>query len=146
MMAPLASEIAVSAVELRSGPRRPEAGEWPDERAAKPIHPAWSSECEVMTTSQRSVLLSVSARRADLQIVATSETVALDLQARNYTADGRLQRQNALAVLSVEEARKVRDLLDQALSASENVADPRQTSLWSPATHTRKTGAGRRLS
>lgn len=78
------------------------------------------------------------APRADFQIVATHDTLVLDLQTRNCRVDGRLMHQSALAQLSVGDARRLRDLLDQALDAAEVVDDPRQTRLWSGAVEARR--------
>jgi len=83
---------------------------------------------------QLPVLLSLDTPRAEFQVVATCDHVVIDIQCRNLTTDGQLSHEYALAHLSVRDARRLRNLLDQAIAASQDVPDPRQTSLWSPAT------------
>ena len=72
---------------------------------------------------QLPVLLSLDIPRAEFQVVPTCDHVVFDIQCRNLTTDGLLSHEYALA-----------HLLDQAIAASQDVPDPRQTSLWSPAT------------
>ena len=81
-----------------------------------------------------SVLLSLDTPHAEFQVVPTCDHVVIDIQCRNLTTDGLLSREYALAHLSVRDAKRLRNLLDQAIAASQDVPDPRQTSLWSPAT------------
>jgi hypothetical protein len=69
----------------------------------------------------------------ELQIAATHCAVVLDVHARNWDTEGQLHQDTALAHLSISDAARLRDLLNEAIVAAEN-ADPRQPGLWSDAT------------
>jgi hypothetical protein len=78
-------------------------------------------------------LLSLSTQYSSFSCVVTATGAVLDIQAR-YVVDGRPRRQAALAQMSLCDLRRLRDLLDEALTASERVDDPRQTAMWAPIT------------
>src|SRR3954453_7716719 len=82
-------------------------------------------------SSHKSVLLSRDALRIEFQIAAMGDYIVLDIQARNFATDGHQHTHYALADLSMRDARRLRDLLNQAIAASQDAPDPRQTSLWS---------------
>ncbi|MFL5252506.1 MAG: hypothetical protein ACJ8AI_06355 [Rhodopila sp.] len=83
--------------------------------------------------SSTSRLLSLDTARAEFQAVVTHGNVVLDVQTRHFASDGREQRQYALADLSLKDAARLRNLLNEAIAASQDVDDPRQTSFWSDA-------------
>jgi hypothetical protein len=73
----------------------------------------------------------------EIQIVAGSECVVVDVQARNYDTAGHLHRDHALANLSLTAAARLRDLLSEAIDHARSVTlDSRQTALWSNAAST----------
>jgi hypothetical protein len=67
----------------------------------------------------------------EIQIVAGSDRVAVDMQTRNYDTAGHLRRDHALASLSLTAAARLRDLLSEAIDHAHSVTlDSRQTPLW----------------
>jgi hypothetical protein len=54
----------------------------------------------------------------EAQIVATSDSIVLDLRSRIYDISGHLHRDHALAHLSVATAIRLRELLGEAIEAS----------------------------
>jgi hypothetical protein len=78
-----------------------------------------------------SKLLSMDTARCEFQAVATRDHLVLDIATRNYGVDGRERREYALAHLSLRDAARLARLLAEAIVASQNAPDPRQTSLWS---------------
>jgi hypothetical protein len=86
-------------------------------------------------THNTSRLFSSAGTWGETQIVATRETVVVDLQTRNYDTAGHLHRDHALAVLSLSAAARLRDLLDEAITHAASVTlDTRETAIWSDAT------------
>ena len=81
-----------------------------------------------VTTSAR--LLSPGGTRGEVQLVATSSHVILDLEGRNYDTTGFPCRDRALANLSLETAIRLRELLNEAIAAATE-ADPAHPGLWS---------------
>lgn len=67
---------------------------------------------------QASRVLSLATTRSDFSCIVTCDGAVLDVQAR-YLVDGRPRRQAALAQMSLRDLRRLRDLLDEALTASE---------------------------
>jgi len=57
-----------------------------------------------------------------VDLVASSRGVVLSVLGRNYGTTGRRQDYNALAGLSVAEARRLRRLLDEAIAVAEDCA------------------------
>jgi hypothetical protein len=72
--------------------------------------------------------------RAEFQIVTTHSHVVLDVTARNFGVDGREHREYCLAHLSLRDATRLQRLLSEAIAASQDVPDPRQTSMWGNST------------
>ena len=69
----------------------------------------------------------------EVDLVASSRGVVLSVAGRNYDTTGRLQKDNALAGLSVPDARRLHRLLDEAIAVAEDcVVD--QPDFWSAAT------------
>jgi hypothetical protein len=62
------------------------------------------------------------------QVTVAREHVVVDLQSRNYDTGGHLHCEHALARLPLQKARRLRDLLDQAIEASRVTTQP---GLWS---------------
>lgn len=85
-------------------------------------------------TASTSRLLSLDTPRAEFQAVTTHDAVVLDVQSVHYGTDGREHRQYAIARLTLRDAARLQRLLAEAIAASQDVPDPRQTSLWSNAT------------
>jgi hypothetical protein len=81
-----------------------------------------------------SALYSLDTPRAEFQVVTTCDHLVLDVQARNYATDGRERREYALVHMNLADARKLYRLLAEAIAASQDLPDPRQSSLWSNAT------------
>jgi hypothetical protein len=69
--------------------------------------------------------------------------VVLDLETRNYDVAGVLHRDHALANLPIETARRLRDLLDEAIEASLDASAAHQANLWSESTMRAVAGQGR---
>jgi hypothetical protein len=78
-------------------------------------------------------LFSISGTFGDAQIVATASRVLIDLQTRNYDANGDLRKHHALADLPLEMASSIHDLLGKAIAAAAD-APEHQPGLWSEAT------------
>jgi hypothetical protein len=73
----------------------------------------------------------------EIQIVAGSDRLVVDVQARNYDTAGHLHRDHALADLSLAAAARLRDLLSEAIEHCHSVTlDRRQTALWSNSAST----------
>jgi len=81
-----------------------------------------------ITTSAR--LLSLGGTWGEVQLVATSSHVILDLEGRNYDTAGFPCRDRALANLSLETAIRLRELLNEAIAVATE-ADPAHPGLWS---------------
>jgi hypothetical protein len=71
---------------------------------------------------------SVSGTFGELQVTGSREHVVVDVQSRNYDTVGHLHCEHALARLPLQQALRLRDLLDQAIEASRVTAQP---GLWS---------------
>jgi hypothetical protein len=80
-----------------------------------------------------SSLYSMAGSFGEFQVVATPKAVVLDVQAQAWDVDGRRRHQSALAHLTVSEAGRLRDLLNEAIIVAE-AADARQPGLWSETT------------
>jgi hypothetical protein len=70
----------------------------------------------------------------NIQIVSTRGNVVMDIATRNYDTAGHLHRDYALANLPVATAMRLRDLLDEAISAALDASADDQQALWSDAT------------
>jgi hypothetical protein len=73
---------------------------------------------------------------AEFQLIACSESVVVDVQAKNYDTSGHLHHDHCLANLSLTAAARLRDLLSEAVDHARCVTlDNRQTAAWggSPA-------------
>jgi hypothetical protein len=80
-------------------------------------------------------LFSTAGTWGEAQIVSTSDSIVLDLQSRIYDTTGRLNREHALANLSISTAIRLRELLGEAIEASLDASAARnQPGLWSNAT------------
>src|SRR5690242_416256 len=79
-------------------------------------------------------LRSIDGTFGEVQIVAVANRVVVDLQARNYDTGGFLNRDHALASLSLDAAIQLRDSLSAAILAAEN-ASPHHLGIWSDATN-----------
>jgi hypothetical protein len=89
-------------------------------------------------------LLSCAGTFGEIQIVAASENVVVDVEARNYDTAGHLHRDRALANLSLAAAARLRDLLSEAIDHAHAVTlDRRQTALWSDSAVRAVAGRGR---
>jgi hypothetical protein len=80
-----------------------------------------------------SSLYSMAGAFGEFQVVATPKAVVLDVQAPAWDVDGRRRHESALAHLTVSEAGRLRDLLNEAIIVAES-ADARQPGLWSETT------------
>jgi hypothetical protein len=78
-------------------------------------------------------LFSISGTFGDAQIVATRSRVLIDLRTRNYDSGGILRKHHALANLPLETACRLRDLLNEAITAAAEALQ-HQPGLWSEAT------------
>ena len=76
-----------------------------------------------------------------IQFVSSDRRVLIDLSADFYDADGYPQRAHAVASLAIDDVRRCRALLDQAIKAAES-ADPRQTGLCFDVADAAPTGQG----
>jgi hypothetical protein len=88
-------------------------------------------------------LFSVGMPSAEIQIVATSTGLVLDVQAENIGTDGHPHRCHAVARLPLDAAMQFETALQSAIDAAWGLdhpiterSDPRQTVLWSNATLT----------
>lgn len=91
------------------------------------------SRPNLVTTCAR--LLSTGGTWGEIQIVSMSESLVLDVQARNYDSAGHLRRDHAVVNISVQTAVRLRQLLGEAIEASLDVSAGRaQPGLWSDAT------------
>ena len=86
------------------------------------------SRLRPVTASAR--LLSPGGTRGEVQPVATSSHVLLDLEGGNYDTTGFPCRDRALANLSPETAIRLRELLNEAIAVATE-ADPAHPGLWS---------------
>jgi hypothetical protein len=68
------------------------------------------------------------------QIVAVPNRIIVDLQTQNYDTAGLLNRNHALASLSLDAAIQLRDLLSEAIIAAASAAPP-HPGIWSDATN-----------
>jgi len=79
-------------------------------------------------------LRSVGGTFGEVQIVAISNRVVVDLQTQNYDTAGFLNRNHALASLPLDAAIQLRDVLSEAIVTAEN-ARPHHPGIWSDATN-----------
>lgn len=96
-------------------------------------------------------LFSMHTQAAEIQIVASSRGIVLDLQATNIDTEGHARASHAITKLCLDEAMGLAALLENAISAAWDIddpmterTDPRQTALWSPATFTAPCRTSRR--
>ena len=96
-----------------------------------------------MQPDTRASLFSVGIPSAEIQIVANSTDLVLDLQAENLDTDGQARRCHAVARLPLDIAMQLELTLGRAIDAAWGLddpiterSDPRQTALWSNATFT----------
>jgi hypothetical protein len=89
-------------------------------------------------------LLSMATRDGNVtvQIVSTSTSIVLDLQANNFDTSGRLNRSHAVAKFDLDDAMRLETALTNAIDtawqydvAPTERTDCRQTQLWSDVTH-----------
>jgi hypothetical protein len=83
-----------------------------------------------LTKSYSTALYSTSGRFGEIQLLATSQDIVLDVQAQCNGGDGQRRRQYAPAQLPLADARHLRGLLDAAIRAAETAASP-PSRLWS---------------
>jgi hypothetical protein len=91
----------------------------------------------------RASLFSVGTPSTEIQIVATSTGLVLDVQAENIGTDGHSRRCHAVARLPLDVAMQFETTLGRAIDAAWGLnepiterSDPRQTALWSNARFT----------
>lgn len=77
------------------------------------------SGCRQSNTSN---LFSVSGTFGELQVVASGDSVVVDVQSRAYDTTGRLHRDHAATRLPLRIAMRLRDLLDRAIVVSADFA------------------------
>jgi hypothetical protein len=77
---------------------------------------------------------SVAGTFGELQVAATHDRVVVDVQSRNYDTIGQLYCEHALVRLPLNTAIRLRDLLDQAIEASQNIFAAAQPGLWTNST------------
>jgi hypothetical protein len=68
---------------------------------------------------------------AEIQLVATSRDLLLDVQTTRIDVCGWPKKEHATVVLDFEDAVRLELLLGDAITAATAAEDPRQTSLWS---------------
>ena len=85
--------------------------------------------------SRNTSLFAMNGIFGQIQFVSSDQRVLIDLSADLYDEHGYPQHEHAVTSLGLDDARRCRTLLDQAIEAAES-ADPRQAGLWSDATHT----------
>jgi hypothetical protein len=88
-------------------------------------------------------LFSIATPTVEIQLVASSRDLLVDLQATGYDVSGHRHLSHATAALSLDDALRLEMVLGDAISAVLAIDDPRQTALWSPATYS-NTSARRR--
>ncbi len=71
----------------------------------------------------------ISAQSAEVRVLAAASRVLLDVQTRYFDTVVRFRRDHACACLSVCEARRLREMLGEAIVVATE-SDPRQASLW----------------
>jgi hypothetical protein len=86
-------------------------------------------------------LFSTSGTFGEIDLVGCGRGVTLSVTGRNYDTTGRLHCDNVVTNLSTAEARRLRNLLGEAIAAAEDAAVD-QPGLWSDAT-LRYTGVGK---
>jgi hypothetical protein len=89
--------------------------------------------------NRRPILLSSAGRWGAADIVGTGHGVTLSLTGENYDVTGWLRSSSALANLSLDDARRLSGLLNEAIAFCEDTADQRQDALpavWSPSSFT----------
>jgi hypothetical protein len=91
----------------------------------------------------RASLFSVGIPSAEIQIVATSKGLVLDVQAESTGTDGHARRCHAVAKIPLDVAMQLELTLGRAIDAAWGLddpiterSDPRQAALWSNATFT----------
>jgi hypothetical protein len=89
----------------------------------------------------RASLFSVGTSSAEVQIVATSTGLVLDLQADNIDTEGHVRRCHATAKLPIEVAMQFETALQNAIDTAWGMydpiterSDPRQMALWLQST------------
>ena len=97
----------------------------------------------VRATTTSSRLFSIGTATTEIQIVATTFGLVIDLQADNIDTDGHARRCHATARLPADVAMQLEIAVQKANDVAWGVddpiterSDPRQTALWSPATFT----------
>jgi hypothetical protein len=83
----------------------------------------------------RGGLFSIATPTAEIQLVASSRDLLVDLQATSYDVSGHRRLSHATAALTLDDAIRLEMVLSDAISAVLAIDDPRQTALWSPATY-----------
>jgi hypothetical protein len=78
-----------------------------------------------------SCLFSMASNTAEIQLVATSRDLLLDVQTTRVDVCGWPRAEHATAALSLAEAIRLELLLGDAITAAMAASDPRQTRLWS---------------
>jgi hypothetical protein len=102
--------------------------------AARPIHRKVQFLMHQQRIHNTGFLRSIGGTFGEVQIVAVSNRVVVDLQTQNYDTGGFLNRKHALASLPLDAAVQLRDLLSEAIVAAEN-ARPHHPGIWSDATN-----------
>ena len=80
-------------------------------------------------------LFSIATPTVEIQLVASSRDLLVDLQATSYDVSGHRHLSHATAALSLDDAIRLEMVLGDAISAVLAIDDPRQTALWSPVTY-----------
>jgi hypothetical protein len=70
----------------------------------------------------------------DIDCIASRDKRVISIFTRHPEGNGLQHRQSAMLQLTIQDARHLQCLLAHAIEAAESAEDPRQTSLWSPAT------------
>jgi hypothetical protein len=76
-------------------------------------------------------LFSMASNTAEIQLVATSRDLLLDVQTTRIDVCGWPKAEHATVVLDFEDAVRLELLLGDAITAAMAAEDPRQTRLWS---------------
>lgn len=80
-------------------------------------------------------LFSMDTRTAVIDVIASSRSIVIDLQATSFATDGRARDTHSFLNLSLDDATRLQAIIGQAIDVLDggNI-DPRQTALWSNAT------------
>lgn len=74
--------------------------------------------------------LMVSGAFGEIQVVSRGGSVLVNVQSRSFDVEGCWRCDHAFAGLSVPDAVRLRELLNEAIVTAAANTDPRQTTLW----------------